>query len=222
MGILDKLFGKKTDKNEPAPQHLTQQNDQAMNMLWRCSQCGTTLEKQKGPALAVFKAGGLLEGNVTCSVCGANYRMQDVYAGRFDIPKDTLMGNFEEKEKTAIKSPESNEKICPKCGYKNPLYRVKCKNCDESLDFNLASSKSIGDQLYISMPFSEIVQLLGEPNGINPGDEMLESGPSHTVVASEETRAQLARTRYCMWKRPEGMYLLVIEDEKLARIYRKP
>jgi transcription elongation factor Elf1 len=222
MGLLDKLFGKKTDKKEPAPQPLAQQKDQAMNMLWRCSQCGTTLEKKKGSALAVFKTGGLLDGNVTCGVCGAIYRMQDVYAGRFDIPKDTHLGYPEEKEKTANKSPEFNEKICPKCDYKNPRYRVRCKNCDESLDFNGASVKIIGDKLYISMPFSEIVQLLGEPSGINPGSEMLESSQSHTVVASEETRAQLARTRYCMWKRPEGKYLLVLEDEMLARIYQKP
>jgi DNA-directed RNA polymerase subunit M/transcription elongation factor TFIIS len=191
-------------------------------MLWRCSQCGTTLEKREGIAMAVFKAGGLLEGNVTCDVCGAKYRMQDVYAGKFDFPKETHLDDLKEKEQTIFKSPESNKKICPRCGYQNPLYRVKCKNCDEPLDIDGVRSNNVGDKLYISMPFSEIVQLLGEPSGINPGNEMLESGPNHTVVASEETRAQMARTRYCMWERPEGIYLLVTEDDRLARILKKP
>lgn len=84
------------------------------------------------------------------------------------------------------------------------------------------SSGNPGDKLYIGMSFSKIVRLLGKPSGVNPGTEMLEAGPHGEVVASEETRAQLARTEYCMWKRPEGTYLLVIEDGKLASIYRKP
>jgi hypothetical protein len=41
-------------------------------------------------------------------------------------------------------------------------------------------------------------------------------------MASEETRARLARTQYCMWKRPKGRYLLTIEDGKLAEIYERP
>jgi ribosomal protein L40E len=32
---------------------------------------------------------------------------------------------------TALKELEANQKICPKCGYQNPLYMVKCKNCNE-------------------------------------------------------------------------------------------
>lgn len=85
-----------------------------------------------------------------------------------------------------------------------------------------AASDNPGDKLYIGMSFDEIVLLLGKPSGINPGTEMLKVGPSSIVVASEETRAQLARTQYCMWKRPEGEYLLTIEDGKLANIYAKP
>ena len=51
---------------------------------------------------------------------------------------------------------------------------------------------------------------------------MLEVGPGGRVVASEETRARLAHTQYCMWKRPEGRYLLTIENDKLAEIYERP
>lgn len=79
-----------------------------------------------------------------------------------------------------------------------------------------------GDRLRVGMTYDEVVKLLGEPSGVNPGTEMFETGPGGIVVASEETRGQLSRTKYCMWKRPEGRYLLTIEDGKLANIYKKP
>lgn len=79
-----------------------------------------------------------------------------------------------------------------------------------------------GDRLRVGMTYDEVVRLLGEPSGVNPGTEMLETGPGGVVVASEKTRAQLSRTKYCMWKRPEGRYLLTIEDGKLVSIYEKP
>ncbi len=84
------------------------------------------------------------------------------------------------------------------------------------------SSENASDKLYVGMPFDEIIRLLGKPSGVNPGTEMLESGPGGKIIASKETRARLAHTQYCMWKRPEGVYLLVIEDGKLARVHTKP
>ena len=81
---------------------------------------------------------------------------------------------------------------------------------------------SPGGQLHIGMPFDQIVRLLGKPDGVNQGTEMLEPNPRHTVAASGPTRQRLARTQYCMWKRPEGTYLLVVEDGKLASISMKP
>jgi len=38
-----------------------------------------------------------------------------------------------EEPQTVLKDPLSNYKFCSKCGYQNPLYRVRCKNCDEPL-----------------------------------------------------------------------------------------
>lgn len=85
------------------------------------------------------------------------------------------------------------------------------------------AEKTPGDRLRVGMSYDEVVRLLGEPSKVNPGTEMLEMGPRGMVVgASEETRAQFSRTKYCMWKRPEGTYLLTIEDGKLASIYQKP
>jgi hypothetical protein len=81
---------------------------------------------------------------------------------------------------------------------------------------------NLGDKLYMEMPFDEIVRLLGEPTGINPGPEMIESGPQHIIAVPDKTRILLENTKYCMWKRSEGIYLLVIEYEKLARINQKP
>jgi len=84
------------------------------------------------------------------------------------------------------------------------------------------SNNSLGDRLYVGMTYKEIIKLLGEPSKVNPGTEMLETGPRGVVVASEKTRAQLSHTMYCMWKRPEGIYALTIVDGKLASIYEKP
>lgn len=111
------------------------------------------------------------------------------------------------------RSPQEAEPIC---GHVIRLYAKESKR-------TLASdSGNPGASLYIGMPFSEVVQLLGESRGVNPGTEMLEVGPGNHVVASEEAREQLTRTKYCIWKRPEGMYLLVFEDGKLARIQGRP
>ena len=88
--------------------------------------------------------------------------------------------------------------------------------------FFRSGSKTPGDRLRVGMTYEEVVKLLGEPSGANPGTEMLETGPGGMVGASEQTRAQLSRTKYCMWKRPEDRYLLTIENGKLVSIYEKP
>jgi|WetSurMetagenome_2_1015567.scaffolds.fasta_scaffold1866580_2 hypothetical protein len=54
-----------------------------MNNFWQCVQCKSSLEKHDGSSMAVFKEGGLLEGTVTCGKCGAKYKLQDVYAGKY-------------------------------------------------------------------------------------------------------------------------------------------
>jgi hypothetical protein len=38
-----------------------------------------------------------------------------------------------EEAQTALKDLVANQKFCLKCGYQNPLYRIRCKNCDEPL-----------------------------------------------------------------------------------------
>lgn len=35
---------------------------------------------------------------------------------------------------TALDNLESGKKICPRCGYPNPIHLARCKNCDESLN----------------------------------------------------------------------------------------
>lgn len=39
----------------------------------------------------------------------------------------------QKEEQTALNVLASSKNICPKCGYQNPSYRAKCKNCDERL-----------------------------------------------------------------------------------------
>jgi hypothetical protein len=82
--------------------------------------------------------------------------------------------------------------------------------------------KKLGDRLYIGMRIQEIVSLLGSPTGINPGTEMLECSSGSKTVVSDKMRSELSKTMHYLWKRPEGMYALVIVDGKLARVFMKP
>ena len=97
MSFLRNLFGKSNqpgkDQTTPAPAPPTnpQRSAQAatQSKFWKCSQCGSTLEKQSGAAMAVFEAGGSVAGTVTCGVCGAKHSLNDVYAGKFDVTLGT-------------------------------------------------------------------------------------------------------------------------------------
>ena len=72
-----------------------------------------------------------------------------------------------------------------------------------------------GDRLQVGMHFDDIVALLGEPTGVNPGTDQKLKG-------SQVTPEMLSGTMYCMWELPEGRYLLVVEHGRLARIHEKP
>jgi len=43
-------------------------------------------------------------------------------------------GVLAKEAQAALSELETNQKICSRCGYQNPLYYVRCKNCDEVLD----------------------------------------------------------------------------------------
>lgn len=83
-------------------------------------------------------------------------------------------------------------------------------------------ANKLGDKLYEGMPIQEIISLLGTPSGVNPGEEMLQTGSGSSVVVSDGLRSELMKTMYYLWKRPEGIYALVIVNDKLPRIYMKP
>ncbi len=81
---------------------------------------------------------------------------------------------------------------------------------------------ALTDKLKIGMSMHELVELLGQPAGTNPGDEML-SGSNVTGVGNlAGLRSELARTDYCMWRRPEGDYMLVLVNGCLDRITSAP
>lgn len=89
MDFLRNLFGKSNQRSkEPTtPTNYSLINRQrdaeatTKSKFWVCSKCGIKLEKRGGAAMALFEAGGSLDGTVTCGVCGAKYSLHDVYAG---------------------------------------------------------------------------------------------------------------------------------------------
>jgi tetratricopeptide (TPR) repeat protein len=93
MDFLRDLFGKSNQRSKklttatitPVTNRQRSAEVTVKSKFWKCSQCGSTLEKQRGAAMAVFEAGGSLEGTATCRVCGAKHSLHDVYAGKFDV-----------------------------------------------------------------------------------------------------------------------------------------
>ena len=119
-------------------------------------------------------------------------------------------------------TPETGVIQCPECG-SGVFETTKVHGGDRTAP-KLEETRQVPEhvELRVGMTYEEVVRLLGEPSGVNPGTEMLETGPGGTVVASEGMRSRLSHTKYCMWNRPEGRYLLTIEDGKLSDIYEKP
>jgi hypothetical protein len=74
------------------------------------------------------------------------------------------------------------------------------------------------DQLYVGMPLSEIVQLLGQPTSSAGGEDLLAGAGK--VFGSPP--AYLSGRAWYTWKRPEGTYTLTIQDGKLANIQSAP
>lgn len=81
-------------------------------------------------------------------------------------------------------------------------------------------AKPMTEKLQVGMTMQELVQLLGQPYGTNPGSEVLRGVVG--ISSESEIRDQLSRTLYSMWRRPEGDYLLVLVDNRLAKIYSAP
>jgi hypothetical protein len=81
---------------------------------------------------------------------------------------------------------------------------------------------ALTDKLRIGMSIHELIELLGQPVGTNPGDEMLSGSNVNGFGDIVGLRRELARTDYCMWRRPEGEYLLVLVNGCLDRITSAP
>ncbi len=80
--------------------------------------------------------------------------------------------------------------------------------------------KSLVKKLRVGMTMKELVDILGNPSGTNPGSEML--GPNVIFGGSQHELESLKRTLYAVWHRPEGVYMLVLLDNRLKEIHSAP
>lgn len=58
--------------------------------------------------------------------------LKEVLATLSKSPSEAFKAVAEEAQ-AALDHLASSQTICPKCGYQNPLHKIKCKNCDEPL-----------------------------------------------------------------------------------------
>ena len=61
-----------------------------------------------------------------------NMALKVILGSLRELPTGSFKALAKEAQ-TTLKELGSSQKICPKCGYQNPLYMIRCKNCDEPL-----------------------------------------------------------------------------------------
>lgn len=73
-------------------------------------------------------------------------------------------------------------------------------------------------KIHLGMTFDNVCALLGPPDDENSGSNLFQSIRNPAFLGSEtDTRAKMFFTKYSVWRRPEGMYTLVFEHNKVAQ-----
>lgn len=91
------------------------------------------------------------------------------------------------------------------------------------MDETQSAAAGTPKRLYIGMTFDEVCCVLGPPDDTNSGADMFGAG---TVLLSSvnpaAARSRLSATKFCAWRRAEGMYLLAFEHEMLTKAASAP
>ncbi len=80
----------------------------------------------------------------------------------------------------------------------------------------------VGELLKVGMPLNKIIELLGPPSRSIGGTDVVSMTKNIGASISSSATGMMGGKIFMEWDRPEGLYKLVIEDGKLARIYSAP
>lgn len=113
-------------------------------------------------------------------------------------------------------------------GLKHPHAGIVVKNIEEakaSLEVSTKSSESQENragQLHVGMPYDEIVNILGQPTASMGGNEVVDVTQNVGAEVPGPLANMMGSKTFMEWNTPEGIYKLVIENNKLANIFIVP
>ena len=86
----------------------------------------------------------------------------------------------------------------------------------------LVQQENISDKLQMGMSLNEINRILGPSTASMGGDEVISITKHTGATMHGSPEKMMGGKTFMQWDRPEGTYKLVIENNKLARIFSKP
>ena len=117
-------------------------------------------------------------------------------------------------------------------GLKYPHAGIIVKDIEEakvSLDISTKSQssqsepqKNLPGQMQVGMSYEEIVNILGQPTASMGGNEVVNATQNARAEIPGSLVNMMGNKTFMEWDTPNGMYKLVIENNKLANIFMIP
>ena len=87
---------------------------------------------------------------------------------------------------------------------------------------NFIPQKHLAEQLQVGMSLDEIVHILGPHTASIGGGEVVSKAQNIGAIIQGSLINMMSGKTFMKWDRPEGIYELVIENNRLASIFTVP
>jgi len=92
----------------------------------------------------------------------------------------------------------------------------------EKRSHSQTSQENLAELLQVGMSLSEIIDILGPPTASMGGGQVVDITENIGDSISSSLRNMMSGKMFMEWDRPEGIYKLVIENNRLANIFTAP